>query len=92
MKWLKASLALVIVAGFFFFCVSNAQMVQVQFLGYRTPPLPFFLILAGVFFLGFLLAALLGALKTSRLSRRIGQLRREVDALHKGRHDHTVVP
>jgi len=83
MKTLRIFLAFVILVVLFIFSVNNAQSVQVIFFSYRTPPLPLFLVLIFIFALGFLLAALLSALKISQLRRQLTQLRRETESLRK---------
>lgn len=83
MKGLRIFLALLILVVLFIFSASNAQPVQVFFWDYRTAPLPLFLVLILLFVLGFVLAALFGAFRASRLRRQISQLRREVETLRQ---------
>jgi uncharacterized integral membrane protein len=83
MKTLRIILALIILLLLFVFSINNAQSVQIIFLSYQTPPMPLFLVLLFIFFLGVILAALFGAMKISQLHRRLNRLRREIEILKK---------
>jgi uncharacterized integral membrane protein len=78
MKTLRILLASVILLVLFIFSINNAQSVQIIFFSYRTPPMPLFLILIFIFFLGFILAALFSAMKITQLNRQLNRLRREM--------------
>jgi uncharacterized integral membrane protein len=80
MKTLRILLASVILLVLFIFSINNAQSVQIIFFSYRTPPMPLFLILIFIFFLGFILAALFSAMKINQLNRQLNRLRREKEA------------
>jgi len=80
MKYVKIFLALVILVVMFIFGINNAQTVQVIFFSYHSPPLPLFLILLFSFALGFVMAALVCAIRFGQLHRQIAQLRRELKA------------
>jgi uncharacterized integral membrane protein len=80
MKTLRILLASVILLVLFIFSINNAQSVQIIFFSYRTPPMPLFLILIFIFFLGFILAALFSAMKITQLNRHLNRLRREMEA------------
>lgn len=83
MKYVKIALALIILVVMFIFGVNNAQTVQVIFFSYHSPPLPLFLILLFSFSLGFVMAALVGAIRLGQLHRQIAHLRREVKNAEK---------
>jgi uncharacterized integral membrane protein len=80
MKTLRILLASVILLVLFIFSINNAQSVQIIFFSYRTPPMPLFLILIFIFFLGFILAALFSAMKINQLNRQLNRLRRAMEA------------
>jgi len=70
MKIIKSATLLFVVILLFSFSVFNMHSVRVSFFAWRSPELPLFLILIFAFALGGVAAALWGALRTSRHSRR----------------------
>jgi uncharacterized integral membrane protein len=90
MKYVKIILALVILIVMFIFGVNNAQSVQVIFFSYHSPPLPLFLILLFSFSLGFVMAALVCAIRFGQLRRQIALLRRELKTKENGASEKTV--
>ena len=83
MKTLRILLAFIILLVLFVFSINNAQSVQIIFFSYRTPPMPLFLILIFIFFLGVILASLFSAMKIAQLRHQHNRLRREMEALKK---------
>lgn len=83
MKTLRIILAFIILLVLFIFSINNAQSVQIIFFSYRTPPMPLFLIILFVFFLGIILAALFSTMKIAQLRRQLNRSRREMEALKK---------
>lgn len=80
MKYVKIALALIILLVMFVFGINNAQTVQVIFFSYHSPPLPLFLILFFSFALGFLMAALVFAIRLGQLQRKISQQKKAMQS------------
>jgi len=78
MTILRNIMALLILGLVLFLALTNAAPVRVSAFGYQTPELPLFIFLLVFFALGYLLAALVGAVRQATLRRQIARLEREV--------------
>ena len=58
--------------------LTNAAPVKLSVFGYQTPELPVFIFLLIFFALGYLLAALAGAVRQTALRRQVARLEREL--------------
>jgi uncharacterized integral membrane protein len=58
--------------------LTNAAPVKLSAFGYQTPELPLFVFLLIFFALGYLLAALAGAVRQTTLRRQVARLEREL--------------
>ncbi len=77
MKILRNIFVLLALAVILMLAFANADSVRLTAFGYHTPELPLFLYLVGAFILGFMVAALTGAVRQSGLRRQINRLERE---------------
>ena len=84
MTILRNIIAFVILGLVLFLALTNAAPVRVSAFGSQTPELPLFVFLLVFFVLGYLLAALFGAVRQTTLRRQIARLERELarDAGH----------
>lgn len=78
MTILRNIMALLILGLVLFLALTNAAPVRVSAFGYQTPELPLFVFLLVFFALGYLLAALVGAVRQTSLRRQIARLEREL--------------
>ena len=78
MTILRNIMALLILGLVLFLALTNAAPVRVSAFGYQTPELPLFVFLLVFFALGYLLAALVGAVRQTTLRRQIVRLEREL--------------
>ncbi|MFA5515375.1 MAG: LapA family protein [Desulfuromonadales bacterium] len=77
MKNLKLSVAVVVLLLLFIFSTYNSQPVRIRFTGWQSGDLPLFLLILFSFLCGFLVAWLLGTIRSSQLRREIQALRRD---------------
>ena len=78
MTILRNLVALLALGLLLFLAVTNAAPVKLAAFGYQTPELPLFLFLLLFFILGYLLAALVGAVRQNALRRQVTRLEREL--------------
>jgi uncharacterized integral membrane protein len=83
MKTAKITVALIILVVLFIFSVNNSQIVEIVFLGYRSPGMPLFLIIIFMFLLGGALAGLLAAIRFSQLHRKNQFLQSQIDSFSR---------
>jgi uncharacterized integral membrane protein len=79
MKVLRNVVAILALLILLILAFANAEPVRLTAFGYRTPELPLFIFLLVAFALGYLLAALVGAVKQAALNRKILKLERGQD-------------
>lgn len=77
MKILRNIVAILVLLILLVLAFANAEPVRLAAFGFRTPELPLFIFLLAAFALGYLLAALVGAVKQSALNRQIARLERD---------------
>lgn len=78
MTILRNVVALLALALLLFLALTNAAPVKLSAFGYQTPELPLFVFLLVFFALGYLLAALAGAVRQTSLRRQVARLEREL--------------
>lgn len=77
MKIVRNLVAILAVLILLVLAFANAEPVRLAAFGYRTPELPLFIFLLVAFSLGYLLAALVGAVRQAAMKRQISRLERE---------------
>jgi uncharacterized integral membrane protein len=87
MKVLRNIVALFALVVILMLAFANAEPVRLTACGYHSPELPLFLYLLTAFILGFLLAALTGAVRQSALRRQITRLERDIAQLRSAPRD-----
>jgi lipopolysaccharide assembly protein A len=78
MTILRNVVALLALALLLFLALTNAAPVKLSAFGYQTPELPLFVFLLVFFALGYLLAALAGAVRQTSLRRQVARLERDL--------------
>ncbi len=80
-------LYLIVILGFAFFFVTfgvqNNDPIKLRYFGYAYDEIPIYLLVFVFFVIGFLVAALLGAIDKLRLTLRMNKLYRKIDDLEQ---------
>ena len=77
MKLLKTLLLLAVLIAGIVFAIHNVESVTIDFFGYKTPPMPLFLVILVPFAFGFLLQGGIQSLRTQSLRRQLKQLHKQ---------------
>ncbi len=80
-------LYLIVILGFAFFFVTfgvqNNDPIKLRYFGYAYDEIPIYLLVFVFFVIGFLVAALLGAIDKLRMTLRMNKLYRKIDDLEQ---------